>query len=69
MNGSGKSTLLHVLFGTPIIARTGGHFGEILLRKVKVDFSSPLDAIKHGIGMIHHEFGWLHSAPFNCPYL
>jgi simple sugar transport system ATP-binding protein len=56
VNGSGKSTLLHVLFGTPIIAQTGGYSGEILLDKVKVELSSPRDAIKHGIGMIHQEF-------------
>ncbi len=56
VNGSGKSTLLHVLFGTSTIAMTGGYSGEVFLRGAGVRLSSPLDAVRHGIGMIHQEF-------------
>ena len=50
-NGAGKSTLMQILFGA--YRRDAG---EILLDGVPVDFASPGDAIRHGIGMIHQDF-------------
>lgn len=50
-NGAGKSTLMKILYGleSPSI-------GEIFFDDKKVNISSPEDAIKHGIGMVHQEF-------------
>ena len=50
-NGAGKSTLMNMLYGT--LRPTGG---RILINEQEVSFSSPLDAIKHGIGMVHQHF-------------
>ncbi|MBQ6386412.1 MAG: sugar ABC transporter ATP-binding protein [Lachnospiraceae bacterium] len=55
-NGAGKSTLMKILFGASDIASTGGYGGDILLDGEKVSFSSPFDAIRAGIGMVHQEF-------------
>ncbi len=55
-NGAGKSTLMNTLFGMPVIHETGGFEGEILLDGERVNISSPLDAMKKGIGMVHQEF-------------
>lgn len=50
-NGAGKSTLMKILYGmlTP-------DAGELRLRGKPVHFSSPLDALKAGIGMVHQHF-------------
>ena len=50
-NGAGKTTLMNVLFGlaTP-------DAGEILLDGKPAHFSSPADAIAHGISMVHQHF-------------
>jgi simple sugar transport system ATP-binding protein len=58
-NGAGKSTLMNILFGMPVIARTGGYEGRIVLDGREVRFSSPFDAIDAGIGMVHQEFSLL----------
>jgi simple sugar transport system ATP-binding protein len=50
-NGAGKSTLMNILAG---LYREDG--GTILLRGQPVSFSSPRDAIKAGIGMVHQHF-------------
>jgi simple sugar transport system ATP-binding protein len=50
-NGSGKSTLMNILFG--LVKRDSG---EILLEGEALNFTSPLAAIRKGIGMIHQEF-------------
>jgi ABC-type uncharacterized transport system ATPase subunit len=50
-NGAGKSTLMKVLYG--MVAPDSG---EIYFKGQKVNFSSPRDAVKAGIGMIHQEF-------------
>lgn len=55
-NGAGKSTLMKILFGMNVIAETGGYEGEIYLNNEKLNFKSPLDALKAGIGMVHQEF-------------
>jgi len=47
-NGAGKSTLMNVLYGL-----YKEDEGEIYLRGEKVDFHSPIDSIRNGIGMIH----------------
>ncbi|MBQ3403615.1 MAG: sugar ABC transporter ATP-binding protein [Synergistaceae bacterium] len=55
-NGAGKSTLLNILFGMPVISSTGGHEGVMFIDGRKVNFTSPNQALAHGIGMVHQEF-------------
>lgn len=55
-NGAGKSTLMKILFGMSVIAETGGYEGNIYLDEEKLNFKSPIDALKAGIGMVHQEF-------------
>ena len=55
-NGAGKSTLLNILFGMPVISSTGGHEGTIQIDGKTVNFTSPNQALSHGIGMVHQEF-------------
>jgi ABC-type uncharacterized transport system ATPase subunit len=50
-NGAGKSTLMSILYG---MQRPDA--GEILLDGQRVVFRSPMDAIGHGIGMVHQAF-------------
>ena len=50
-NGAGKSTLMNVLAGL-----YHQDAGTILVKGQTVSLSSPRDAIKHGIGMIHQHF-------------
>ncbi len=49
-NGAGKSTLMKILFG---IYRADE--GEMRVRGRRVNFRSPADAIRLGIGMVHQE--------------
>ncbi|MCE5188684.1 MAG: sugar ABC transporter ATP-binding protein [Eubacteriales bacterium] len=49
-NGAGKSTLMKVLNG--IYKKDGG---QIIYKGEEIELSSPLDAQKRGIGMIHQE--------------
>ncbi|MGH4140997.1 sugar ABC transporter ATP-binding protein [Clostridium sp.] len=55
-NGAGKSTLMNILFGMKVISETGGYEGAVYLNGEKIDFKSPVDALKAGIGMVHQEF-------------
>lgn len=55
-NGAGKSTLMKIIFGMSVIEETGGYQGEIFLEDQVVKFTSPFDALEHGIGMVHQEF-------------
>ena len=55
-NGAGKSTLMKILFGMDVIRETGGYEGDILINGEKVEFATPFDALKAGIGMVHQEF-------------
>ncbi len=55
-NGAGKSTIMNILFGMPAIHQTGGFKGEVIINGEKVDIKSPIEAMKHGIGMVHQEF-------------
>lgn len=55
-NGAGKSTLMKILFGMDVIRETGGYGGDVLLNGEKVNFATPFDALKAGIGMVHQEF-------------
>lgn len=50
-NGAGKSTLMGIL--TDIVKPD---YGDIILNGEKVVFKSPMDAARHGIGMIYQEF-------------
>lgn len=50
-NGAGKSTLMNILYGLHQPTT-----GEIYFNGNLVKFSSPLDAIKLGIGMVHQHF-------------
>ncbi|MCY4548203.1 MAG: ABC transporter ATP-binding protein [Defluviicoccus sp.] len=50
-NGSGKTTLMNALYG---LHRPDS--GRILLDGAEVRFSSPMDAIAAGIGMVHQHF-------------
>ena len=58
-NGAGKSTLMNILFGMDVIHQTGGYGGKVLIDGNEVKFTSPLDALKAGIGMVHQEFSLL----------
>ena len=50
-NGAGKSTLMNVLYGL-----YKADEGTIVLDDVPVQFLSPADAIRAGIGMVHQHF-------------
>jgi simple sugar transport system ATP-binding protein len=50
-NGAGKTTLMKVLYGEERPTQ-----GEIWLRGEQVHIRSPMDAIRHGIGMVHQNF-------------
>ena len=50
-NGAGKTTLMNILSGLATPDK-----GEILLDGKLVQFASCLDAIGHGIGMVHQHF-------------
>ncbi|MEM4416737.1 MAG: ATP-binding cassette domain-containing protein, partial [Nitrososphaerota archaeon] len=50
-NGAGKTVLANILSGFYTLSS-----GQILVRGKNVRFKSPLDAIRHGIGMVHQEF-------------
>lgn len=50
-NGAGKTTLMRILYGMEQPTS-----GTISLNGKAVSFASPLDAIQHGIGMVHQHF-------------
>lgn len=50
-NGAGKTTLMNILYG--MIAPDEG---EVRIFGKKASFTSPVDAIKAGIGMVHQHF-------------
>ena len=50
-NGAGKSTLMNMLYGSLTPTE-----GSILIDEQPVQFKSPLDAMAHGIGMVHQHF-------------
>ena len=50
-NGAGKSTLMKILYGMQ-----SPDEGRMLVGGTEVDFSSPSEAIEHGIGMVHQHF-------------
>ena len=50
-NGAGKSTLMNILYGL-----YGKNDGKVFWKGKEVDFKSPDEAIKVGIGMIHQHF-------------
>ena len=55
-NGAGKSTLMSILYGLQQPDE-----GTILLRGEEVRFHSALDAIAHGMGMVHQAFKLFNS--------
>ena len=50
-NGAGKSSLMSVLYGLNL-----NYSGKILFNDKEIFWSSPKDAIQHGIGMLHQHF-------------
>jgi len=50
-NGAGKTTLMKILFGFETATE-----GEVFLKGKKVNLKNALDAITHGIGMVHQHF-------------
>ncbi len=50
-NGAGKSTLMKILFGLEIPQE-----GKIIVKGTECNIKNPLDAIDHGIGMVHQHF-------------
>jgi ABC-type uncharacterized transport system ATPase subunit len=53
-NGAGKSTLMKLIFG--LYQQT---HGEIIYKGTPVKWSSPIEAIRSGIGMVHQHFSLL----------
>ncbi len=53
-NGAGKSSLMQIAYG--LIQPDSG---EIFVDGAKVELLSPLQAIEHGIGMLHQKASWL----------
>lgn len=50
-NGAGKSTIMKILYGLE-----KADSGEIYVKGEKVSFKSPIDAMKHHIGMVQQHF-------------
>ncbi len=50
-NGAGKSTIMKILFGL-----YHKDEGQIFLRGQEINFDSPLEAKKNGLGMVHQHF-------------
>ena len=50
-NGAGKTTLMNILYGI-----YAADEGEILINGARVDISSPLQATRHKIAMVHQHF-------------
>ena len=50
-NGAGKSTLMKVLFGLE-----KADAGEVYINEEKVEIQNPIDALRHGVGMVHQHF-------------
>ena len=50
-NGAGKTTLMNILYGL-----YQPDSGEIRINGRRIDLTSPMESMKHGIGMVHQHF-------------
>src|SRR3984885_8127239 len=55
-NGAGKSTLMKILFGLEEANQSSDPDAGIFIEGKKVNFTSPMDAIQSGIGMVQQHF-------------
>ena len=55
-NGAGKSTLMNI-----VTAIHKPDVGEIFINGNSVEFKNPMDATRHGVGMVHQEFMLFHD--------
>ena len=56
-NGAGKSTLMNILGGVLV-----PDHGQIFLNGQEVHFTTPRDALEHGIGFVHQELSLIYPS-------
>lgn len=61
-NGAGKSTLMNIVCGMPVIEKSGGYEGDILVDGEKVYIKTPIQSTKLGIGIAKQELSIIDTA-------